>query len=298
MAKPSASRPVAGHLDQPVTGVALVLLAVLVFSSYNALGKWLAATYSPWQIMFYRGLFALLPFVVYAVAARGPAVLRSRQPALQLLRGVLGFAANLCFIFAYREMALADAVAISYAAPIFIVALSLPLLAERVGPRRALAAVAGFLGVLLVSQPGGGLLSPGVLYALAGTLSYALMVIATRRLGARDDALCTVAHSSAIYAGAGLLALPQVWVSPTGIEGALLVGTGLLGGTGMYLFVQAYRRADAALLAPFDYTAMLWAAAFGYLIWGEVPAPLAVAGMAVIAGSGLYLGRLAQARRT
>lgn len=279
----------AGGSASATTGIALVVAGVLVFSSYNALGKWLAASYSPWQIMFFRGLCALIPFAIYGLVRRQRGMFRSRRPSLQLVRGALGFGANLCFIFAYREMPLADAVAIGYAAPIFIVVLSVPLLSERVGVRRASAAVVGFGGVLLIAQPGAGLFSPGALYALAGTLCYALLVIATRRLGFRDGAPTTVVYSSATYALACSVILPQVWVTPGAVELGLLVATGLLGGTGMVLFAQAYRHAEASILAPFDYTAMLWAIAFGFAIWGELPDPAAIAGMAVIAGSGLFL---------
>ena len=286
-----------GIVDRPLAGIALVAAGVLVFSAYNALGKWLAADYSPWQIMFFRGLFALLPFAAFALATRATAVLRSRQPGMQVLRAAFGFGANLCFIFAYREMPLADAVAIGYAAPIFIVVLSVPLLSERVGPRRAAAALVGFVGVLLITQPGGGVFSAGALYALGGTLCYSLLVISTRRLGMHDNVFCTVIYSSGLYALACLVVLPLVWVTPDMLDAGLLVATGLLGGTGMYLFVQAYRHADAAVLAPFDYTAMLWAALFGFLLWGEIPAPAAIAGMAIIAGAGLFLMHHERMRR-
>ncbi len=286
-----------GHAANAAIGIALILVGVLVFSTYNALGKWLAADYSPWQIMFFRGLFGFIPFAVYALAWGRREMLRSRQPLLQLVRAGLGFGANLFFIFAYREMPLADAVAIGYAAPIFIVVLSVPLLSERVGIRRGSAVLVGFAGVLLITQPGAGLFSPGALYALAGTLCYSLLVIATRRLGASDSALCTALYSNAIYALACAVVLPRVWLTPDVPELGLLVATGLLGGTGMLLFAQAYRHAEAALLAPFDYTAMLWAAGFGFLIWGELPSPVAVVGMAVIAGSGLFLMTHERSRR-
>lgn len=271
------------------TGIALIVTGVLLFSSYNALGKWLAADYSPWQIMFFRGLFGLVPFAAWALLRHGSGVLRSRQPFMQVLRGLLGFGANLLFIYAYREMPLADTVAIGYAAPIFIVILSVPLLSEHVGIRRASAAVVGFVGVLMIVRPGAGVFSAGAIHALAGTLCYSLLVITTRHVGRHDSALCTVVYSSAIYALACALVLPGVWVTPRGLDGAFLVATGLLGGTGMLLFAQAYRHAEAAVLAPFDYTAMLWAVLFGFLIWGDLPGSMAIAGMAIIAGSGLFL---------
>jgi len=138
--------------------IAFALFAVMLFSLYNATGKWLSADYSPWQILFFRGLFGLVPFAAFALYMRAPTALRSANPGLQVVRGLLGLGANACFIFAYRTMPLADAVAISYAAPVFIVVLSVPLLAERVGPHRGVAALVGFGGVLLIAKPGTGLL--------------------------------------------------------------------------------------------------------------------------------------------
>lgn len=289
--------PEPGRLTPVVASIACVCSAVLLFSVYNALGKWLVAGYSPWQIMVFRGLFALLPFAAYALIAEDAAILRSRRPWLQVMRGALGFGSNLLFIFAFRSMPLADAVAISYAAPVFIVFLSVPLLSERVGPQRASAAVVGFIGVLMIAQPGAGLFSSGALYALSGTLCYALLIISTRRLGASDSALCTVIYSSGIYVLAGSVPMAAAWVTPDVLDLALLAATGFLGGAGMLLFAYAYRHAQAAILAPFDYTAMLWAALFGFMIWGEFPAPWAIAGMGVIAASGLYLMRHERLRR-
>lgn len=273
------------------TGLACIVAAVLLFSVYNALTKWLAADYSVWQIMFFRGAAGLVPFLAFALIVAGPTAIRSAQPAMQVLRAACGLAANLFFILAYREMPLAEAVAIGYAAPIFIVVLSVPLLSERVGIQRASAAVVGFFGVVLIAQPGAGLFSPGALYAVAGTLFYALLIVATRRVGASDGALCTVVYTSGIYALASALLLPAVWVSPGAQDLALLVLLGLIGSTAMLLFAHAYRHAPAALLAPFDYTAMMWAGLFGFLIWGEAPPLMAVAGMVVIAASGLFLMR-------
>lgn len=279
-----------GHISS-VAGIAFIIAGVLLFSVHNALGKWLSADFSPWQIMFFRGSFGCVPFAAWMLLSGRARLLRSGQPVMQVLRALFGFGANLFFIFSYREMPLADAVAIGYAAPIFIVFLSVPLLSERVGIQRAAAAFVGFLGILLIAQPGVGVFSTGSLYALAGTFCYSLLIIATRKIGFSDSALCTVVWSSGLYALACAAVMPFVWTTPGPADSALLVIIGLLGGTGMLLFAQAYRHAKASVLAPFDYTAMVWAVVFGFLIWGEIPGPAAVAGMVVIAATGLYLMR-------
>lgn len=278
-----------GPASSVAAGIAFAVLGVLLFSTYSALNKWLAADYSTWQILFFRGLFGFLPFAAWAVATGATDLLRSRQPRMQVVRAMLGLGANAFFIAAYREMPLASAVAIGYAAPIFVVVLSVPLLSERVGVRRTVAALVGFVGVLLIARPEAGLFSAGALYAIAGTLCYALVIIATRRLGTSDTALCTVVYSCGIYALACTPMLAGVWVTPDAMATALLVATGLFGGLGMLLFAHAYRLAQAAVLAPFDYTAMIWTAAFGFVLWNEVPTPTAVVGMGIIAASGLFL---------
>lgn len=285
-ASPAAAQPQAST----ATGIACILAAVLLFSVYNALTKWVVADYSVWQIMFFRGLAGVVPFFIWAWLM-APDALRSQRPSLQALRAAFGLAANVLFILAYREMPLAEAVAIGYAAPIFIVVLSVPLLSERVGIQRASAAVVGFIGVVMIAQPGAGLFSSGALYAMSGTLFYALLISTTRRVGASDPALCTVVYTSGIYTLATSLTLPAVWITPGPVDLALMISIGLVGSTAMLVFAHAYRHAAAALLAPFDYSAMLWAGLLGFVVWHEVPSPLAIAGMIVVAGAGLFLMR-------
>lgn len=285
------------RMSGTAVGITLIVAGALLFSVYNALGKWLAVDYSAWQIMFFRGLVGFIPFAAWALILDGGGVLRSRMPWLQVLRAAFGFGANVLFILAYREMPLADTVAIGYAAPIFIVVLSVPLLSEHVGIRRASAAFVGFLGVLLIARPGAGVFSVGAFYALGGTLCYSLLIISTRRLGLWDNALCTAVWSSGLYALVCVPFLPQVWVTPPAADFGLLMATGVFASSGLVLFAQAYRRAEAAVLAPFDYTSLLWAALFGYIFWGDVPAPAAAVGMAVIVGSGVFLMRHERLRR-
>lgn len=298
---PPAARPDSNSTTAPASrltaGILCACLAVLLFAIYNALGKWLAADYSPWQIMFFRGVFGLIPFGAYALIFSGPGVLRSRQPKMQVIRAILGFSANLFFIYAYRQMPLADAIAIGYAAPIFVVFLSVPLLSEKVGLWRASAAFVGFGGVLMIAQPGAGLLSSGALYAMAGTLCYALLLIVTRRVGSSDSALCTVLISTGLYTLAAAALMPSLWVTPNLNDLALLAAVGLVATTAMLLFAFAFRHAEAAVIAPFDYLSMLWAALLGYLVWGEIPSAWAAAGMVTIIGSGMVIMARERLRR-
>lgn len=300
--KPTEATTPLAQVHRPVSlalAIGCMLLSVLLFSVFNATAKWLVADYSPFQIMFFRGLFGLLPVALLLLHdGGGRTTITSRRLDLQLLRGATALMTNICFIIAYQSMPLADAVAIGYAAPIFVTILSVPMLSERVGVHRWSAVIVGFIGVLLVAQPGVGILDPAALIALAGTISYAVMIIITRALGRIDSTICTMAHSTLIYALACSLALPFVWFTPSWPDLALFLGLGFVSGAGMFFFMQAYRHGEAATIAPFDYTAMGWAILFGLLIWGDIPGSVTVAGIAVIMLSGLYITRreIAQAR--
>lgn len=271
----------------------MAVAGVFFFSLYNAISKELSGAYSPLQIVFFRGLFGLVPiafFVLHAGARSGKLPrLRSRRPDLQLARAVTALAGSSCLILSYRFLPLADAIAIGYAAPIFVTLFSVPLLSERVGVHRWTAVGIGFLGVMMVARPGVGIVDPAALLPILGAVFYALSLIATRKVAAWDASECTMLHSTGFYVVACLLALPFVWVTPSLADMALFLALGLVAGCGMFLLVGSYRHADAAVIAPFDYLSMLWAVLFGFTIWGEVPSSWTVAGISVIALSGLYI---------
>ncbi|MDX1710730.1 MAG: DMT family transporter, partial [Rhodovibrionaceae bacterium] len=275
--------------DPQQRGIVLMAMAVFVFSIYTALTKYLAADFSPLQIQFFRGVFGLIPLLIVARLRHEPLRFCSQRPWLQVLRAVLGISSTALFVLAYRQMPLADAVTIGYAAPIFVTALSVPLLSEKVGLHRWSAVVVGFIGVLIVAQPGAGMASEGALLAISGTVLYALMILATRRLGGSDSVLTTMLYSTVLYIAITAPAMPFLWVAPNAGEFLAFAMIGMIAGLGMFLFVEAYRLAPAATVAPFDYTAMGWAALFGYVIWAEVPSPTTVLGIAVIAAAGLYI---------
>lgn len=276
----------------PARGVACMLAATFLFAVFNATAKWLSGDYDPFQIVFFRGVFGLLPLLGLLAWERvGPAVLISRRIDLQLLRGGLALASIICFILAYRSMPLADTLAIGYAAPIIVTMLSVPLLAERVGLHRWAAVVVGFGGVLMIVRPGTGVFDPAALFALLGALLYALMMLVTRYLGRVDSTLCTMTHSTILFILACGAVLPLVWVTPDLVDMALFATVGIVSGAGMFFFVRAFHHGEAATIAPFDYSAMLWAIVLGFAIWGDVPGWLTLVGMLVVVVSGLYIMR-------
>lgn len=278
-------------IESPGRGIAYAVAGVLVFSIQDALAKWLVADYSVAQIIFFRGIFALIPCAFIVHRSGGWAALRTRRLHLHAGRAALLIGALVCYYLAIRTMPLADAIAIAFAAPLFMTALSVPLLGERVGPRRWLAVVVGFAGVLIVARPGTGVIDTAALLAVAASLFYAVSTIVTRNLTRNDSSAAIILFFtiSTIVTTAGFM--PFQWVTPNAADAALLACLGLLGGVGAYLVVQSLRHAPVSVIAPYDYSGLVWAALFGFWFWGDVPGPAVLTGAAVIIGSNLYILR-------
>ena len=270
-------------------GIFYVLGSVLVFSAVNVLVKWTAADYPITQVLFFRNAFALLPAIALVAAQGGLRVLRTARPGAHLLRGLFGVAAMATLFLSFQMMPLADATAISFVQPLFLTALSVPFLGERVGIYRWSAVLVGFIGVLIMVQPGAGTLDPGGAVGLASALLMAGAFIMVRRLASTESSSAIVFYFAVISTAATALLLPFGWRTPTWADFGLLALLGLAGGTGQYLMTQAFRLAPAAVIAPFNYTAMIWAALFGYLIWGDLPTPALLAGGSIVMASGLYI---------
>jgi drug/metabolite transporter (DMT)-like permease len=224
-------------------------------------------------------------------AGGGVRLLATRRLGGHVVRSVVGVGALLMFFYAFANMKPADVVAIGFAAPLIITALSVPLLGEQVGWRRWTAVAVGFAGVVLVVDPGAGVLDPAAVVALAATLCYALTVIVIRKLSETESSTAIVFYFSVIATLVCGAMMPFLWVTPSLPHLALLALIGLLGGSAQYVMVEAFRRAPVSLLAPFDYTAIFWSLGFGYFIFGETASAEMLAGVAVIAGSGLYILR-------
>jgi drug/metabolite transporter (DMT)-like permease len=270
-------------------GIALMLLAVGIFSVMDALVKLLAQSYHPFQVAFFRGLCAILPIGIMIAAGGGPRLLATCRPLGHLLRSAVGVGALLLFFYAFAHMKLADVVAVSFAAPLFVTALSVPLLGEQVGWQRWSAVIAGFVGVVLVVDPGTVLDDPMALTALAASLFYSLSLIVIRRLATTESNAAIVFYYSLAVALVCGAMLPFIWTAPTPLHLALLVLVGLLGGTAQYVMVEAFRWASVSVLVPFEYSAILWSLVIGYVGFGETPDMQMLVGVAIIVASGLYI---------
>ena len=285
--------------DRIGLGIAGVVAGMAAVSVMDALAKWLAEGYPIAELVFFRNLFALPPvFFILWQQRGGFATLKPRWRLGHVIRAVLGLGATFAFFTGLRYLPLAEAISIAFAAPLFVTALSVPILGERVGPRRWAAVVAGFLGVLIMTRPGAEAFRPEALYILAAALCYALAMLVTRRLARSDTTPAIMLSGICISLVVSGLALPFGWRTPLGLDFWLFVLLGLIGGIGMYFMTQAYRYAPAAVIAPFDYTALVWGTLIGWLVWQELPGVNVWLGAAVVVASGLYIiHRETRARR-
>jgi len=292
LVSPTASAPPRDKLS----GVLIMLLAVLLFSCMDALIKLASARYPTGQIIFFRNTFAFLPLSIFIRRAGGLKILRTRHWRQHLLRAFFGITSMGCGFLSFALMPLADSVAIGMSAPIFLTAVSVPLLGETVGWRRWAAVIAGFLGILIITRPGMGVFGTGALLALAGSALYALAIVQIRKMPASEPAATTVFFFSLIATAVGGASLPWQWVTPDPLMLACLIVIGLIGGLAQMALTVAYRIGPVSIVAPFEYTGLLFATGFGFAIWGQVPDRFVFLGAGVVVASGLYILHREQVR--
>ncbi len=275
--------------QSPLRGIAFMVLSVAIFCVMDALVKALSQTYHPFQVAFFRSLFALVPIGVMVAARGGIRILKTRNLAGHAARSGVGIAALLMFFYSFAHMKLADVVAIGFAGPLFITALSVPMLGEQVGWRRWSAVVVGFLGVVLVVNPGSGVFDPIGFIALGAAFFYSFAVIVIRRLSTTESNAAIVFYFSIAAATVCGAMMPFLWITPTYEHLLLLILIGFLGGSAQYVMVEAFRWGQVSVLAPFEYTAIFFSLGFGYFIFGETASSTMLIGVAIIASSGLYI---------
>ena len=270
--------------------VVAMVLAVALFSLMDAGLKGLAGQYPPFQVAALRGAASLPLVLAWALSTGGLRPLLRVRWSLHVLRGVLGVAMMAAFAYALRHMPLSTAYSIFFVAPLLITALSVPFLGEHVGPRRWVAIGIGLVGVLVVLRPTGeGVLSLAGVAVLVAALGYAVSAITVRVLARTDSTQAMMVWLLAMMAlGAGAIAWPQ-WVPLRGADAGLIVGVGIAGALGQYAITEAFRLGEASLIAPLEYTALLWGVILDATLWGVLPDGVTWLGAAIIIASGLYL---------
>ncbi len=256
--KKSATRPAPARADRPFRGIALILASTVFLGASDVTAKYLSATLPSIEIAWIRFLvFALI--MSPAMLPGSPLfALHSRRPGFQLMRGVALLASSLFFISGLRFLPIAEASATGFVSPLFVTALSIVFLGERVGVRRWIATAVGLVGVLIILRPGSSAFHPAAFFPIVSALAWACTLIMTRMMSGREHALTTMTYSS--IAGVCVLCalVPLVWVTPSWHDILFGIFIGVASTAGQWIVVLAFRYADASVLAPFSYTQLLW----------------------------------------
>ncbi|MGU9956382.1 MAG: DMT family transporter [Arenicellales bacterium WSBS_2016_MAG_OTU3] len=279
-----------GRYDKPFVGATLAFVAMSLFSVQDVIVKWLSSDYPLFQLLFIRSIVVVSILLVILFWRSGTNAFRTQRKGDHLLRSAINFAAFLSYYFAVSRMPLADVTAIALSAPLFMTALSGPLLGEPADLPRKMALVAGFLGVLIIVQPTAENIDTiGVAAALFGALLFALLGIQTRRMSTTESSgLMVFSSALVIFVMAGGVSLFS-WVTPDLHSMALMIGLGVVSLAAQFCIVQAYRFTQVYVVAPFDYVTILWAILFGWMFFAHLPTPTMLFGASIVVACGLYI---------
>lgn len=279
------------HQHVPVRAVLLICAATLCFASLDTAVKYLSSLYPIPLLVWSRWTIQALAIVAWLAPKQGRAILRTKHVRRNLVRGVVLIGSSICFVYALRDLPLANVTALNYSTPMMVVVLAVVLLGERLTPARIAFVIAGVVGMLLIVRPGTDVFRGASLLALASAACYATFQIMTRRMADEDPGVLlfypALVGSTAmvvplLFSLDGIVAMPWTHV-------AMLVVGGVVGTLGHFLFVLAFQQGAASALTPFTYVHLVWATLIGWAVFGTFPDGFALAGMAIIAGSGLLI---------
>ena len=264
--------------------------AILMFTVMNVIAKHLSASHSVFEIVFFRNLIACVPFLVAAFAfGRREIFVIQNKPHVVVTRAILGTVTLTMTFIAYSLMPMAETTVLLFAASLFIPVLGVLILNERVGPYRWAAVLTGFVGVSIMVQPTGAVTMLGVGVALCAALLQAIMSILLRHLGGHERPETITFYFFIIGTFLSGLAMPFVATGPTLAEIPFFIGVGLTGAAAQWLYSTALKYTPAALVAVINYSSIVWAILFGWLVWSDWPLPIVFAGAAIVIASNLLI---------
>ena len=280
----------ARYQSNNLLGIGLMMLAMLLFELMDAVAKLLvSADMSAIQIIAVRS-WMISVMILLVLGVRGElGELATRQPVKHMLRGMIGFFAPFMFFTSLKTLPLADATVVFFSSSFVLIVASALFLKEKVGPHRWSAVVIGFVGVVIAMNPQGGGPVGSYMLVLGATVIYSMIFISGKQLSQRDSVICLV---FTLHLGMGVIAtiaLPWVWVPVTITTLGELFLMALIALVAHYVFAAAFARADVSALAPFEYTALVWATLIGYVIWLDIPSTEVWIGAAIIISCGLYV---------
>lgn len=283
--------PLAPLTQNAVKGFLLAALGLFLFACMDSTTKYLTTHYNVPFVVAMRYLVHFFLMVMILAPRHSNQLIKTQRTGLVVLRAVVLTIASLCMGMALQRMPLAETTAINYLAPTLVALLAGSILGEQIGRLGWAAIVTGFIGVLLIARPGGGLDAIGIMFALGAAAANATYQLLSRLLASTEKAITLLFYTALIGSIVFGIALPWFWENelPSTLELVLLISMGVSGGLGHYLFTLAYRHAPASILAPLTYIQLLWAGLLGWIIFGTIPDSMSLLGMAIVAGSGLLI---------
>ena len=278
--------PLSG-VNQPLKGILLIVTATALFSSHDALSKYLSGLYPVVMVVWARYMVHTLLMASYFLPQSGLRVLRSKRPLLQVYRAICLLGSGLFFTFGLLYIPLAENTAVNFLAPLLVAALSGPLLGEKVTRGQWIAVSFGFIGVVVIIHPGGELFTPAVLLPMAAALCFSCYQILTRKLSLYDTPTTSNFFAGLFNALVLSALVPFFWQTPTFVHGLEMLALGSLGMTAHLLLTQSFRLAAPALLAPFSYCQIVFSGLLGWLLFNHTPDLTSRIGIAIVCISGL-----------
>src|SRR5271167_2141799 len=289
VARSADTRHLVGRTEDVPRGIVMMIVATFLFAGASAASKWLVGVYPVGEVLFLRSLSSFMAGAVVILPVSGLSVYATHRPRDHILRGLSQTISQAALLIAFSLMALAGAVAINFSAPLFAAVISIVWLKEPAGFVRGAALLIGFVGVLIVTNPGANSLTLGALFALINAVMYGTDNVAVRGMARTESANTLVMWQLSVLAFFHSFLLFFGWHWPTPLHAAMLFGTGFTNALGQWFWTKSLHLAPAPAVTPFYYLMLVWALVFGFLIWGEVPSSALLIGSAIVVATGLFL---------
>ena len=288
-AAPADLKRMIGRTEDVPRAILLMIVATILFAGASAASKWLVGLYPVGEVLFLRSLSSLIAGAAMILPVSGLSVYATERPRDHILRGMSQSVSQLSLLLAFSLMPLAGAVAINFSSPLFAALVSIVWLRERAGAARWAALLIGFVGVLIVTNPGANSLTLGALFALVNAIMYGSVTVAVRGMTRTESANTLVIWQLTVLAFFHSFLLFFGWRWPTPLDAVLLFGTGFTNAIGQWFWTRSLHLAPAAAVTPFYYLMLVWSLAIGFLVWGDIPTVSLLIGSAIVVATGLFL---------